>query len=53
MIKCPKCKAITITRTPSYFYVCHKCGINWKSKECNNEKRICKPSKALFKWVYD
>lgn len=30
MIECPKCKAITITKTPSDTYVCHGCGNKWK-----------------------
>lgn len=33
MIKCPKCKAITITRTRSDTYVCHVCDNKWNVKE--------------------
>ena len=38
MIKCPKCKAITITRTPSDTYMCHVCGNKWNVKEYKNGK---------------
>ncbi len=33
MIECPKCKAITITRTPSDTYMCHRCNNKWNVKE--------------------
>lgn len=38
MIKCPKCNAITVTRTPSGTYVCHVCGNKWNVKENNYGK---------------
>ena len=33
MIECPKCKAITITKTQSDTYVCHGCGNKWNVKD--------------------
>ena len=38
MIKCPKCNAITITKTQYDVYVCHGCGNKWNVKEYKNGK---------------